>query len=175
MSGYSYPTSINWGNWWSWNQAASFATDRSYDYVHVTAAYWALYRVARNYPALVKTQTWQWYINKAVQTVTTMTGGRVGLVNVGLMGETVFRLLLDDLKREGLTGNATLVESRMKSRASVWAGQRYPSVTCIFLLSILFDSDRLGSALRWHGTRPVKKVYTHGLNISMTQPQPRTL
>ncbi|KAF9469658.1 hypothetical protein BDZ94DRAFT_1242947 [Collybia nuda] len=123
---YSYPTSINWGNWWSWNQAASFAIDRAYDYVHVTAAYWALYRVARNYPSLVKTQTWQWYINKAVQTVTAMTGGRVGFVNVGLMGETVFRLLLDDLKREGLTGNATLVESRMKSRASVWAGQRYP-------------------------------------------------
>jgi hypothetical protein len=128
---YSYPTSINWGNWWSWNQAASFATDRGYDYVHVTAAYWALYRVARNYPALVKTQTWQWYLNKAVQTVTTLTGGRVGFVNVGLMGETVFRLLLDDLNREGLTANATLVETRMKARATVWAGQRYPSVSYI--------------------------------------------
>lgn len=32
---YTYPTSINWGNWWSWNEAASFATDRAYDYVHV--------------------------------------------------------------------------------------------------------------------------------------------
>jgi hypothetical protein len=32
---YVYPSSINWGNWWSWNQAASYATDRAYDYVHV--------------------------------------------------------------------------------------------------------------------------------------------
>lgn len=33
---YDYPSSIDWENWWSWNQAASFATDRAYDYVHVT-------------------------------------------------------------------------------------------------------------------------------------------
>lgn len=55
-----------------------------------------------------------------------MTGGRVGFVNDGLMGETVLGLLLNDLKREGLTANVTLVESRMRSRANVWRGQRYP-------------------------------------------------
>ena len=33
---YDYPSDIDWGNWWSWNQAASYATDRAYDYVHVT-------------------------------------------------------------------------------------------------------------------------------------------
>ncbi|KAF9566984.1 hypothetical protein CPC08DRAFT_63123 [Agrocybe pediades] len=123
---YKYPTSIDWGNWWSWNQAASFATDRAYDYVHVAAAYWALYRVARNYPSLVKTHTWQWYLNQAVLTVSTMTNGRVGYADDGLMGETVLLRLLDDLKREGLTANATLIESRMKSRATAWAGERYP-------------------------------------------------
>ncbi|KAJ3512831.1 hypothetical protein NLJ89_g3297 [Agrocybe chaxingu] len=126
VPGYTYPTSINWGNWWSWNQAASYAIDRAYDYVHVTAAYWALYRVARNYPTLVKTRTWQWYLNQAVVTVLSMTNGRVGYTNVGLMGETVYLYLLDDLKREGLTANATAVESRMRSRAAIWAGQRYP-------------------------------------------------
>ncbi|KAH8094626.1 hypothetical protein BXZ70DRAFT_946891 [Cristinia sonorae] len=123
---YTYPTSINWGNWWSWNQAASYATDRAYDYVHVAAAYWSLYRVARNYPSLVKVHNWQWYINQAVLTVKRMTQGDVGYANVGLMDETVIRLLLDDLKREGLTANATLLESRMKARATIWAGQRYP-------------------------------------------------
>ncbi|TFK42072.1 hypothetical protein BDQ12DRAFT_645532 [Crucibulum laeve] len=123
---YTYPTSINWGNWWSWNRAASFATDRAYDYVHVTAAYWAMYRVARNYPTLTKIHTWQWYINQAVLTVLTMTNGRVGYATDGLMGETVYLLLLDDLKHEGLTANATLLESRMKSRATTWAGERYP-------------------------------------------------
>lgn len=33
---YDYPSSIDWGNWWSWDQADSYATDRAYDYVHVT-------------------------------------------------------------------------------------------------------------------------------------------
>ena len=123
---YDYPTSIDWTNWWSWNQAASFATDRAYDYVHVTAAYWALYRVARNYPDLVKTHTWQWYLNQAVLTVLSMTNGLVGYADDGLMGETVLIYLLDDVKREGLTANATLLESRMLSRATNWAGERYP-------------------------------------------------
>ncbi|KAH9896471.1 hypothetical protein C8Q73DRAFT_788827 [Cubamyces lactineus] len=123
---YDYPSSIFWGNWWSWNQAASYATDRAYDYVHVIAAYWSLYRVARNYPDLVKTHTWEWYLNQAVMTVATMTDGRVGYADDGLMEETVIRYLLDDLKREGLTANATLVESRMRARESIWAGERYP-------------------------------------------------
>lgn len=57
-----------------------------------------------------------------------MTGGGVGFVNVGLMGETVYRLILEDLKREGLSTNATLVESRMRARWQVWSGQRYPYV-----------------------------------------------
>ncbi|KJA28438.1 hypothetical protein HYPSUDRAFT_51246 [Hypholoma sublateritium FD-334 SS-4] len=123
---YDYPTSIDWTNWWSWNQAASFATDRAYDYVHVTAAYWALYRVARNYPDLVKTHTWQWYLNQAVLTVLSMTNGLVGYADDGLMGETVLIYLLDDVKREGLIANATVLENRMKSRATNWAGERYP-------------------------------------------------
>ncbi|KAG5733784.1 hypothetical protein E4T56_gene8209 [Termitomyces sp. T112] len=126
LPSYPYPTTIFWGNWWSWNRAESFATDRAYDYVHVAAAYWALYRVARNYPSLVSVQTWQWYLNQAVFTVDIMTGGRVGFANDGLMGETVIRYLLNDLKREGLTVNATLIESRMRARENVWAGERYP-------------------------------------------------
>jgi hypothetical protein len=95
--------------------------------VHVTAAYWALYRVARNYPSLVKTHTWQWYLSHAVSTVVTMANpNSVGYVDDGLMDETVIRVLLDDLYREGLTANATLVESLMKARWTIWAGERYP-------------------------------------------------
>ncbi|KAI0803286.1 hypothetical protein BC629DRAFT_1581126 [Irpex lacteus] len=127
QSVYFYqPSLYRWGNWWSWDQADSYDTSRAYDYVHVTAAYWALYRVARNYPALTKTHTWQWYINQAVLTVNRMTQNNVGYADDGLMDETVIRFLLDDLKREGLTANASLVESKMRSRASAWAGERFP-------------------------------------------------
>ncbi|KAF9266756.1 hypothetical protein L218DRAFT_748830 [Marasmius fiardii PR-910] len=123
---YNYPTNVNWGNWWSWNQAAAFATDRGYDYVHVIAAHWAMYRVARNYPSLVTTGTWQSHLNSAVTTVTRLMNGRVGFTNVGWMGETVIRYLLDDLKREGMTSQASSVESLMRGRWQGWSGQRYP-------------------------------------------------
>ena len=59
-------------------------------------------------------------------TVATMTDGQVGYADDGLMEETVIRYLLDDLKREGLAANATLVESRMKARETIWAGERFP-------------------------------------------------
>ena len=89
-------------------------------------AYWSLYRVARNYPSLVQTHTWEWYINQAVLTVLTITDGQVGYADDGLMDETVIRFLLEDLKREGLATNATAVENRMQARAEIWAAERYP-------------------------------------------------
>ncbi|KAJ7130945.1 hypothetical protein C8R46DRAFT_1015865 [Mycena filopes] len=121
---YNYPTNISFSG--TWNQAASFLTDRAYDYVHVAAAYVALYRVARNYPALVSTHTWQWYINQAVLTVQAMMSPRVGFNTDGLMGETIFRILLDDLQREGLTANATFVQAQMRTRWTRWSTERFP-------------------------------------------------
>lgn len=59
-------------------------------------------------------------------TVATMTDGTVGYADDGLMEETVIRYLLDDLKREGLNANASLIESRMKAREMIWAGERFP-------------------------------------------------
>jgi hypothetical protein len=81
-----------------------------------------------------------------------MTNGRVGYVNVGLMGETVLKLLLNDLKREGLTSNATLVESRMKSRANVWAGQRYPYVYSSQISIQMLNLASFGSEQAWDST-----------------------
>ncbi|KAJ7867208.1 hypothetical protein B0H14DRAFT_3590349 [Mycena olivaceomarginata] len=81
---------------------------------------------ARNYPSLVSTHTWQWYINQAVLTVQAMMGRSVGFNRDGLMGETVFRLLLDDLNREGLTANATFVEAQMRTRWTTWSAERFP-------------------------------------------------
>ncbi|KAJ4470925.1 hypothetical protein J3R30DRAFT_3299979 [Lentinula aciculospora] len=123
---YVYPSNEDWTVWWSWNQASAWATGRGYDYVHVTAAYWAMYRVARNYPSLVSVHDWQWYINQAVLTVATLTDGEVGYADDGLMGETVIHYLLGDLQREGLTANATLIQNKMKSRWQIWSTERYP-------------------------------------------------
>ncbi|KAF7783960.1 hypothetical protein Agabi119p4_125 [Agaricus bisporus var. burnettii] len=159
LPNYPYPNDINWRNWWSWDQSASFAIDRGYDYIHVAAAYWAMYRVARNYPSLVHTHDWQWYISKAVLTVSAMSGRRVGFTNFGLMGETVLTLLLDDLKREGLTTNATSVEDAMRDRANDWANERFP-----YGSEMAWDSTGQEGVYAWTRYFNDTKTATNALN-----------
>ncbi|GAQ05979.1 hypothetical protein ALT_3300 [Aspergillus lentulus] len=130
--GYSYSKSIDWGNWWSWNKADSYSTQRSYDYIHVVATYWALYRAGRDQPGLLKQNTWQWYLGRAVNTTiacfATDSAGRelVQYSRVGQMGETVIGELLHDLRREGWSKEADAVEVSMKKRADLWNSQAEP-------------------------------------------------
>ncbi|TRM60262.1 hypothetical protein BD626DRAFT_549885 [Schizophyllum amplum] len=117
---YSYPSSVDWGVWWSWNKADSYNVQRAYDYVHVAGLYWALYRVARNYPDLVTVQSADWYLSQAASTIIRMSAG----------------IAYADLQREG-HANATAVESAMADRHSIWAGERYPTTTTNTINSIL--------------------------------------
>ncbi|GJJ15242.1 hypothetical protein Clacol_009518 [Clathrus columnatus] len=130
---YYYPTN-EYDFDGSWNQAASYLLNRAYDYVHVSAAYWSLYRVGRNYPDLVS-RPWQWYLNQSLQTVlyTTNPANEVGYITDGLMGETVWRMLLSDLQRElmpdyrGLTNDASTLEAAMAQREKLWSTERFGS------------------------------------------------
>lgn len=123
---YPYSSSLNWGSWTSWNRASAYAIDRAYDYVHVAAAYWSMYRVARAYPSLVKSHTWDWYLGQAYNTIIRATKADVGYNRVGLMGETVFGEILTDLTREGMTSEASTLSTAMKSRATQWNSESVP-------------------------------------------------
>ncbi|KAL4922778.1 hypothetical protein BDW62DRAFT_196782 [Aspergillus aurantiobrunneus] len=127
VPGYEYQSDISWGNWWSWNRADSYSVDgRAYNYVHVTAAYWAMYRVARAFPDLVTVHGWEWYLNQAYETVMRcyvqdQTGYYyVGYALMGLMGETVWGELLSDLHRENQTEKAQKIETVMQDRVKHW-------------------------------------------------------
>jgi hypothetical protein len=130
---YDYDSSIDWRNWWSWNRADSYSIDgRAYNYVHVTAAYWAMYRVARAYPDLVSLHDWEWFLNQAYETVMRCyvqdESGYyyVGYALVGLMGETVWGELLNDLKREDQTEKAARLETVMQDRVDYWTSLPAP-------------------------------------------------
>ena len=132
LPNYAYNASITWGNWWSWDKQDAYLTDRAYDYVHVTAAYWALYRVARYYSSIATKQTWDWYLMQSYKTIlyctATDSNGNfiVGYADVGLMGETVVGQLLLDLQREGYASEAASLESQMKVRADIWNAAPVP-------------------------------------------------
>ncbi|KAI1296327.1 hypothetical protein F5Y03DRAFT_370655 [Xylaria venustula] len=123
---YPYKTSFDWTSWTSWNEDSAYATDRAYDYVHITAAYWSMYRVARAYPSLVKSHTWDWYLGQAYNTIIRATKSDVGYNTDGLMGETVFGEILKDLTHEGMTSQASTLSTAMKSRATRWNSEAVP-------------------------------------------------
>nr|MDQ2687190.1 DUF5695 domain-containing protein [Armatimonadota bacterium] len=132
MPDFPYDPTLNWTSWTSWNKNASEDIGRGYNYPHVVAAYWAMYRVARNHPGLVTAHPWAWYLNQAYQTTHFMFSRaangnrRVGYVELGLMEGDVFLKLLNDLKREGMTVQAADVEALMKERADRWSHEAYP-------------------------------------------------
>jgi len=121
-----YNSKLNWKSWTSWNKKASEAVDRSFNYPHVVAAYWVLYRLARNHPGLVTNHPWQWYLNHAYETTMAMTRYASGYAVYGQMEGDVFVKLLEDLRREGMTAKANTLEAAMRKRAERWKSEPYP-------------------------------------------------
>ena len=132
VPGFQYDTGLDWRSWTSWNKQTSEDIGRGYNYPHVVAAYWALYRLARNHPGLVTGHPWSWYLDQAYRTTTFMFGRRadgrrrVGYVELGLMEGSIFVEVLKDLKREGWSDKAAAVEALMKERADRWSREPYP-------------------------------------------------
>jgi len=121
-----YNESFDWKSWTSWNKQASEAVDRSYDYPHVAAAYWVLYRLARNHHDLVTNHPWDWYLNQAYETSMAMTKYAQDLAVFGQMEGTVFVAILSDLRHENMTQQADALEGKMRERADRWKSQAYP-------------------------------------------------
>ena len=121
-----YRDDYDWKTWTSWSKQASEAVDRSYDYPHVAALYWVLYRLARNHEGLVTNHAWDWYLHHAYETSVAMTKYASGLAEFGQMEGTIFLQILDDLKSEGMTTEAETMEAKMRLRADRWKAQAYP-------------------------------------------------
>jgi hypothetical protein len=121
-----YDPTANWKSWTSWSKKDAADTGRSYNYPHVVAAYWALYRVARNTDGLATAHTWQWYLDQALETTLAMRTEAPYYLQFGHMEGTIFLRLLEDLKAEAWTAQAAELESMMKSRAGAWSQEPYP-------------------------------------------------
>ena len=132
VPGFTYDPALNWTTWTSWKKSDAESIGRGYNYPHVVATYWAMYRVARNHTGLVTNHPWDWYLNQAYQTTKFMFGRnangrrRVGYVELGLMEGDIILALLTDLKREGWADKAADIEALMKERAERWKREAYP-------------------------------------------------
>ena len=126
VPGFTYDPKLKWTSWTSWNKQGADDVGRSFNYLHVVAAYWSLYHTARNTQDLVTNHDWQWYLNQAYETTLAMCTQAPYYTRFGQMEGTVFVRLLNDLKDEGWTDKADKLEALMRARADVWKTEAYP-------------------------------------------------
>ncbi|GET25595.1 DUF5695 domain-containing protein [Prolixibacter sp. NT017] len=122
----TYSDTINYTTWAAWPKKEAESVGRSYNYPHVTAAYWGMYRLARNYQGLVTQRSWNWYLEHAFHTAMAMVEQAPYYAQFGQMEGTVFLLVLHDLKAEGMMSEAGELEKVMKARAVHWDSLQYP-------------------------------------------------
>lgn len=140
LPGFQYDPSSNFGGTWNKNDAHSVW--RAYDYVHVSALYWSLYAAEKASPGILKEQNATWYLTQAYETVVAsqeISANGTALTSyadVGLMCETVWLDILRALQNEGLSEQASALESAMRKRQQLWSTQ----------------SDPFGSEMAWDST-----------------------
>lgn len=122
----TYSDDVRYGGWSSWDREHAMTVVRSYNYPHVAALHWVLYRLARNREGLVTNHSWDWYLDRAWRTGQAMVEHAGHYAQFGQMGGTVFLLILLDLQREGWAEQAAALETTMRSRAEVWNELGYP-------------------------------------------------
>jgi hypothetical protein len=148
VPGYVYDDYFNWTTWSAWDREAAYLTDRTYDYVHVSALYWSLYRAGRTQPEMLQIRDPQWYLQQAYHTVvfsvSNSTNGEphTGYWQVGLMGETCWGSILADLYAEGYSDEAAHMEELMLVRQRLWSSEAdvsFPSTSSYY--SLFTDCD----------------------------------
>ncbi|KXT06464.1 hypothetical protein AC578_5997 [Pseudocercospora eumusae] len=123
---FKYDPSIDWKTWTAWNKSDAYAVWRAYDYVHVSVIYWALYNADQVAPGILTVNNATWYLTQAYHTIMAAQADIVAYADAGLMGETVWLLILEALWAESLTSEADKLEAAMKERHDLWANQSEP-------------------------------------------------
>jgi len=126
MPAGTYTDSVAYAGWSSWPESDGRSVVRSYNYPHVAAAYWVLYRLARDHDGLVTHHPWRWYLEQAYRTSEAMVDYAPQHAEFGQMEGTVFLRILLDLQRESWTEKAEALETTMRARAEHWRSQGYP-------------------------------------------------
>ncbi|WP_316796411.1 DUF5695 domain-containing protein [Pedobacter agri] len=122
----TYSADLNFKTWSAWPKKEADNLGRSYNYPHVAAAHWVMYRLARNYKGLAEASAWKAHLINAYETGLAMVNLAPEYAQFGQMEGTVFYLILNDLKNEGLVEETNKLELAMKNRANHWRSLAYP-------------------------------------------------
>ncbi|WP_243641660.1 DUF5695 domain-containing protein [Maribacter algicola] len=139
----TYDKNIDYTTWAAWDHKHANDRGRSFNYPHVAASYWVMYRLARYHNGLVDNKNWDWYLKNAYHTTIAMMEQAPYYAQFGQMEGSVFLSILKDLQNENYDEMATDLEARMKERADHWKALDYP----------------FGSEMPWDSTGQ-EEVYT---------------
>jgi hypothetical protein len=120
MPNYKY--TVQYG----WDQNRSNTTWRSYNYVHPSAIYYSLYRIARDNVNMTTLHPWSWYLIQAYRTYVAMQNFASYYSQFGLMVGSVFLRILDALQVEGYTSEFEQMTTMQRARATVWQSLPFP-------------------------------------------------
>lgn len=120
MPGYNYTVRDGW------DQNRSNTTWRSYNYVHPSAIYYSLYRIARDNANMTTINTWSWYLMQAYRTYVAMNSFGSYYAQFGLMVGSVFLRIIDALQMEGFTNEYKSMTATQRARATVWQSLPFP-------------------------------------------------
>ncbi len=109
-----------------WDKARSETTWRSFNYPHVAAVYWAMYRIARTHPDLKLIHNWSWYLYHAYRTGMAIKQFAPGYAQFGLMVGSIFPKIIHDMQVEGWSARADKLLAFMHARERYWVTRRYP-------------------------------------------------
>jgi hypothetical protein len=126
MPAGTYSEDINYKTWSAWPKKEADNIGRSYNYPHVAAAHWVLYKLSKNYSNLVTEESWSTYLERAYHTTIAMIEKAPYYAQFGQMEGSVFLFILNDLKNEGLVTQANHLEATMRKRAEHWRTLNYP-------------------------------------------------
>ncbi|HTU64808.1 MAG TPA: DUF5695 domain-containing protein [Steroidobacteraceae bacterium] len=107
-------------------RAGADSLERSFNYPHVAAAYWVMYRLARYHTGLVHAHDWRWYLERAALTARAMPREAPHYSQFGQMEGEVFVEILRDLRREQMDEPAHALETAMRRRVAHWLTLAYP-------------------------------------------------
>ncbi len=152
----TYADSIKFGGWEAWSKTEADKLGRSYNYPHVAAAHWVLYRLARYHQT--NGLNWKTSLQNAYFTVMAMVKLAPEYAEFGQMEGSVFLYILKDLQNEGFTDMAAELETAMKKRTLHWQTLKYP----------------FGSEMPWDSTGQ-EEVYTWTSYFGFTEKADITL
>ena len=110
-------------DWHTLRTNNNLSLGRGYDYPHIVTMYYGLYQVAKNHPEITTALTAGQYLTRAWGTAMAMWsygGGQA--TQVGLMNEVVIPDVINSLRTEGLSIQASSLQAKWETKVNYYVG-----------------------------------------------------